>query len=93
MPLLDIKLTKKISVKCTLEESTAEMVDQYAAFLGVAGDDVVNKALNYVFAKDSDFQKYRAGNPTAPKSLKIQKPVKVSPTARKTSRMGSIAAD
>lgn len=92
MPLLDIKLTKKISVKCTLEESTAEMVDQYAAFLGVPGDDVVNKALNYVFAKDADFQKYRAGNPTAPKSLKIQKPIKASQTARKSTRIGSVAA-
>jgi hypothetical protein len=45
MPLLEIKPTKKINVLCSLEESTALMVNQYAAFAKAPGDDVVNKAL------------------------------------------------
>jgi hypothetical protein len=41
-----------------LDESTAEQVDQYAAFVHGSADDVVNKALNYVFSKDRDFQDF-----------------------------------
>jgi hypothetical protein len=39
-----------------LDESTAEQVDQYAAFVHASADDVVDKALNYAFSKDRDFQ-------------------------------------
>jgi hypothetical protein len=33
-------------------------VDQYAAFIQASADDVVDKALNYVFSKDRDFQEF-----------------------------------
>jgi hypothetical protein len=39
-------------------ESTAAQVDQYAAFIRPSADDVVDKALNYVFSKDRDFQEF-----------------------------------
>ena len=39
-------------------KSTAAQVDQYAAFIHASADDVVDKALNYVFAKDRDFQDF-----------------------------------
>ena len=58
MPLLDIKVSKKVSTECLLEESTAIQVDQYAAFVEKPADDVINSALEYVFAKDKDFQEY-----------------------------------
>jgi hypothetical protein len=58
MPLLEINQTRYISASVRLDESTAEMVDQYAAFVHASGDDVVNKALNYVFSKDRDFQDF-----------------------------------
>ena len=66
MPLLDIKATRKVTVICSLEESTAIQVDQYAAFANAPADEVVNKALEYAFGKDSEFQKFRVSNPNAP---------------------------
>ncbi len=50
MPLLEINQTRYISASVRLDESTAEQVDQYAAFVHASADDVVDKALNYVFS-------------------------------------------
>ena len=58
MPLLEINQTGCISASVRLDESTAEQVDQYAAFIHASADDVVDKALNYVFSKDRDFQDF-----------------------------------
>ena len=57
MPLLEITTSRKVTATVSLEEPTANLVNQYAAFTRVAADDVVNKALEYVFTKDKDFQK------------------------------------
>jgi hypothetical protein len=93
MPLLEIKPTKKINVLCSLEESTALQVNQYAAFAKAHADDVVNKALEYAFSKDAEFQKYRVANPNAPISLRIKKPASVSTGARRGPKPASLAAD
>ncbi len=58
MPLLEINLSRYISALVRLDETTAEQVDQYAAFVHASADDVVEKALNYVFSKDRDFQDF-----------------------------------
>ncbi|MGO9058119.1 MAG: hypothetical protein ACLQU2_12175 [Candidatus Binataceae bacterium] len=58
MPLLEINLTRYISASIRLDETTAEKVDQYAAFVHASADEVVDKALNYVFSKDRDFQDF-----------------------------------
>ena len=58
MPLLEIIQTRQISASIRLDEATATLVDQYAAFIHATADDVVDKALNYVFSKDRDFQEY-----------------------------------
>jgi hypothetical protein len=58
MPLLEINQTHYISASVRLDESTAAQVDQYAAFIHASADDVVDKALNYVFSKDRDFQDF-----------------------------------
>src|SRR6266404_2620845 len=58
MPLLEINQTRYISASVRLDESTAEQVDQYAAFVHASADDVVDKALTYVFSKDRDFQDF-----------------------------------
>src|ERR1035437_8522494 len=50
MPLLEIIPSKKVTATVSLEEPTANLVNQYAAFTRVAAADVVNKALEYVFA-------------------------------------------
>jgi uncharacterized protein (DUF952 family) len=58
MPLLEINQSRYISASVRLDEFTAEQVDQYAAFVHASADDVVDKALNYVFSKDRDFQDF-----------------------------------
>jgi len=85
--LLDIRITKKVTITCSLEESTANQVDQYAAFAKVPADDVVNKALEYVFTKDRDFQQFRESNPNekASAALRIKKPI-AAPTGAKRGR-------
>lgn len=58
MPLLEIVQIRRVTASIRLEESTATMIDQYAAFLRASADEVVDKALTYVFAKDRDFQEF-----------------------------------
>ena len=58
MPLLEINQTHHICASVRLDEATATQVDQYAAFIHASADDVVDKALNYVFSKDRDFQEF-----------------------------------
>lgn len=72
MPLLEVIQSRQISASVRLDEATAAQVDQYAAFIHASADDVVNKALNYVFAKDRDFQEF----------LKAPQAQKVTPTLR-----------
>ena len=68
MPLLEITTSRKVTATISLEDPTANLVNQYAAFTRVAADDVVNKALEYVFTKDKDFQKF-IGAPNDSKPL------------------------
>lgn len=74
MPLLEIVQIRQITATIRLDEATAGMVDQYAAFLHVSADEVVDKALSYVFAKDRDFQDFlRTPEAThVPPSLRIR---------------------
>ncbi len=58
MPLLEVIQTRQVSASVRLDEATATQVDQYAAFIHASADDVVDKALNYVFSKDRDFQEF-----------------------------------
>lgn len=77
MPLLNIRVAKKVTITCSLEESIANQANEYAAFLKVLPDEVINKALEYVFGKDKDFQQFREQNPhaQAPGALRMKKPV------------------
>ncbi|HEY2471860.1 MAG TPA: hypothetical protein VGI45_29010 [Terracidiphilus sp.] len=58
MPLIDITQTHFVTASIRLEEATAALIDRYAAFLHASADEVVDKALTYVFAKDRDFQEF-----------------------------------
>jgi hypothetical protein len=58
MPLLEIVQTRHVNATIRLDVTTAEQIDQYAAFLHAPADEVVDKALTYVFAKDRDFQEF-----------------------------------
>jgi hypothetical protein len=58
MALLEVTQSRQITASIRLEEKTASLVDQYAAFIHASADDVVNHALVYVFSKDRDFQEF-----------------------------------
>src|ERR1700690_3487478 len=58
MPLIEVNQIRHVSASIRLDEVTAAQVDQYAAFIQASADEVVNKALTYVFSKDRDFQAF-----------------------------------
>ena len=58
MPLIEVTQSRYVSATIRLDSDTATLIDQYAAFVHGSADDVVDKALNYVFAKDREFQDY-----------------------------------
>ena len=58
MPLLEVSQTRQISASIRLDETTATLVDQYAAFIHASANDVVEQALAYVFSKDREFQEF-----------------------------------
>ena len=74
MPLLEIVQIRRVTASIRLEESTATLIDQYAAFLHASADEVVDKALAYVFAKDREFQEFLRTPEAAqaPPSLRIR---------------------
>ena len=58
MPLLEVVQTRHISASIRLTDSTANQVDQYAAFIGAPADQVIEEALKHCFSKDRDFQEF-----------------------------------
>jgi len=58
VPLIEVNQIHHVSASIRLDEITAAQVDQYAAFIHASADDVIDKALNYVFSKDRDFQEF-----------------------------------
>ena len=56
--LIEVTQIRQVSASIRLDEATATQVDQYAAFIHASADDVVDKALTYVFSKDRDFQEF-----------------------------------
>ena len=77
MPLLEITQSRQISASVRLDEATATQVDQYAAFIKASADDVVDKALNYVFGKDREFQDFLK----SPEAKKISSTLRVRKAA------------
>ncbi len=65
MPLIEVTQSQYVSATIRLESATANLIDQYAAFVHGSADDVVDKALNYVFAKDREFQEYLKSSQSA----------------------------
>lgn len=91
--------TRHVSASIRLTDSTALLVDQYAAFVKAPADSVVEEALKHVFAKDRDFQVYlrspeaqkttptlrvRRGNACEDTEASTKKPVSGAPSAAKT---------
>ena len=72
MPLLEVTHTRHVNASIRLTDSTALLVDQYAAFIKAPANSVVEEALKHVFAKDRDFQEY----------LKSPEAQQITPTLR-----------
>jgi hypothetical protein len=75
MPLIEVNQIRYVCASIRLDEVTAAQIDQYAAFICASADDVVDKALNYVFTKDRDFQEFLK-TPQArqvPSTLRVRK--------------------
>lgn len=89
MALLEITQTRQISASVRLDGATATQVDQYAAFIHASADDVVDKALNYVFSKDRDFQDFLK----TPQSNKVTSTLRIrkSPVNEAPEHKGSIS--
>ena len=83
MPLLEISQTRTyVQATVRIADTTAQQIDQYAAFTKASADEVVDKALAYVFAKDKDFQKFLESPQAAkiPPSLRAR-PIGQTPAA------------
>jgi hypothetical protein len=57
-PLIEINESHQVSATIQLDSEIAALIDQYATFIHASADDIVDKALSYVFSKDRDFQEY-----------------------------------
>ena len=82
---------RHICASVRLDEATAAQVDQYAAFIHASADDVVDKALNDVFAKDRDFQdflKSAHAKQVAP-ALRVRKGPSNGATEQPTKKLGT----
>jgi ABC-type thiamine transport system substrate-binding protein len=97
MPLLEVVQTRQISASIRLTDTTANQVDQYAAFIRASADEVVEQALAYVFSKDRDFQEFLK-SPEAQRitpTLRVRKPAvndAAEPTVRRPVSAASSAA-
>ncbi len=74
MPLLEVQKFTHVTATVAIEQSLAASVDKYAAFIHASADEVIAKAVEYVFAKDRDFQKFLASDEagSVPASLQIR---------------------
>ncbi len=86
MPLLKIAESKKVTAIVTLEDATARQIDQYAAMTKGSPDEVIQQALDYVFSRDKDFEKFRTEIPHAkPKiALRLKRPASSPATTSST---------
>lgn len=83
MPLLEIAQTRRyVSAMVRIEEMTAQRIDQYAAFMNSSADEVVDKALAYVFSRDKEFQEFLQ----KPEAVRVQQSLRV----RRAGQNGSV---
>ena len=92
MPLLKISESKKVTAIVTLEEATAKQIEQYAAMTKGNPDEVIQQALDYIFSKDKDFERFSQENADAkPKiALRLKRPAGAAtspPDTRSSSKL------
>ena len=74
MALFTVTTSNKIDTSMRLEESTVKMLNRYAHFHKAAAEDVVDKALEYIFQHDKAFQQDLAAKPdeTVTETVRVQ---------------------
>ena len=93
MPLLEVVQTRYVSASIRLTDTTALQLDQYAAFIHAAADEVIDQALVYVFSKDRDFQEFLR-TPEAQRitpTLRVRRPSANEPAEPSRSKPVSVA--
>jgi hypothetical protein len=87
MPLLNVPKVRKLTATLEIEEPVVETLNAYAAFINATADEVVNKALQYVFARDKDFHKFLTSEAATRihATLRIKGPSNSSGKSRTTS--------
>ena len=93
MPLLKIAESKKITIYATIEETTAKQIDQYAAWTKGSPDEVIQQALDYVFGKDREFERFRTDNPAAKPKIPLRVKRPAGPAATSSDASASAAAN
>jgi len=88
MALLEIQTVNKVTATIALDESIAHRTDQYALFINAPSDEVVSKALEYVFSKDKDFLTFAqtADGKKPEHPLRIRRPMEAAERAKRGRR-------
>ena len=86
MPLLKIAESKKVTAIVTLEDATARADRPVRRHDQGSPDEVIQQALDYVFSRDKDFEKFRTEIPHAkPKiALRLKRPASSPATTSST---------
>jgi hypothetical protein len=93
VPLLDVKHVQTLTATIQIDRPIAETLDKYTAFLNdtdpntlgrATADQALCKALEYVFSRDRDFQKWLDSD--AASAVKPSLRVKQPSTPKKTSK-------
>jgi len=88
MALLEVQTVNKVTATIALDESIAQRTDQYALFINAPSDEVVSKALEYVFSKDKDFLTFAqtADGKKPEHPLRIRRPMEAAERAKRGRR-------
>ena len=91
--MLKVKRSNKLTITCSLEESTVKLIDQYAACVSATGDEIIESALQEVFKRDKEFKQYREQNADVqvPSSLRLKKPATPAAAPKKAPRKPQLA--
>ena len=89
MALLEVQTVNKVTATIALDESIAHRTDQYALFINAPSDEVVSKALEYVFSKDKDFLTFAqtADGKKPEHPLRIRRPMEAAERAKRGRRL------
>ena len=60
MPLIEVNQIQRVTANVRFDLAIVTQINQYAAFIKATPDEVINKGLEYLFAKDRDFAAFRS---------------------------------